>query len=251
MNFKDQTILVTGGTAGIGLELARAFHALGGHVIIAGRRQVLLQQITSAHPGMTGYVLDMADAAAVADFAKMVTAQHPALNMVVHNAGIMQAEQLSATPSDLQIAEDTIATNLLGPIRLTHALLPHMLGKPGSAIMTVSSGLAFVPLAITPTYSATKAAIHSWTQSLRHQLRDTGTRVIEIAPPAVQTDLMPGSRTNPNAMPLDEFITETMGLLQTEPTPDEVCVQRVGRLRQAEAAGTYDKVFGMVNNTPR
>lgn len=251
MNFSNQTILVTGGTAGIGLELAKAFHADGAHVIIAGRRQALLDQITADHPGMTGYPLDMSDAKAVRDFAVKVTAAHPALSIVVHNAGIMQAEQLTADPSPLSIAEDTIATNLMGPIRLTHALLPQIIGKPNSAIITVSSGLAFVPLAMTPTYSATKAAIHSWSQSLRQQLRDTGTRVLEIAPPAVQTDLMPGSKTNPNALPLDDFIAETMTILHSDPTPDEVCVERVKFLSNAEKEGRYDQVFQMLNGTPR
>ena len=247
MTFTGQTILITGATSGIGLELAKALQALGNKIIIAGRREALLTQITATHPGMVGYRLDMADGADIARFASAIVSNHPDLNVVIHNAGIMIAEELSATPSDLAVSEATIATNLLGPIRLTHALLPHLAALPEAAIVTVSSGLAFVPLALAPTYSATKAAIHSWSQSLRHQLAETPIKVLEIAPPGVQTDLMPGHAVNPQMMPLADFITETVERLQSQPTPDEVLVERVKFLRNAEREGRFDQVFAMLN----
>jgi uncharacterized oxidoreductase len=140
-----------------------------------------------------------------------------------------------------------ITTNPLGPNRLTAALLPHLRAQPSATIMTVSSGLAFVPLVATPTYSATKAAIHSWSQSLRSQLAGTGIDVIEIAPPAVATDLTPGHADNPNSMSLDAYIRETVELLETHPQGPENTVQRVLFLRNAEREGRYHQVFGALN----
>lgn len=244
MEITGNTILITGGGSGIGRALAEQFHARGNKVIIAGRRAGLLEEVAAANPGMATAVVDMAEAADIERFAAAVLAEHPDLNVVIHNAGIMQAEDVVAG-STLDVAEATIATNLLGPIRLNAALLPHLLGKARAAVMTVSSGLAFVPLTRTPTYSATKAAIHSWSQSLREQLAGTSVEVIEIAPPAVQTELMPGHDSDPNAMPLDAYIAETMALLERGET--EVLVERVGFLRGAEARGDYDAVFAALN----
>jgi len=167
MDTTGNTILVTGGGSGIGRGLAEAFHALGNHVIIAGSRKQALDETTSANPGMTSVTLDIEDPASIRSFAKQIARDYPGLNVLVNNAGIMRAEKLRAQPDDLADAEATIATNLLGPIRLTAALLPLLEKQARSAIMNVSSGLAFVPLALTPTYCATKAAIHSYTQSLR------------------------------------------------------------------------------------
>jgi len=245
MQMTGNTILITGGGSGIGRGLAEAFHALGNRVIVAGRRAAMLQEVVAAHPGMAAVVLDVADGAAMAPFAAQMAADYPALNVVIHNAGIMRAEDMRAEPYDLADAEATIATNLLGPIRLTSVLLPQLRRQERAALVTVSSGLAFVPLAMTPTYSATKAAIHSWSQSLRHQLASTAIEVIEIAPPAVATDLMARGRSNPMAQPLDDFIAETMALLaQGGP---EILVERVKRLRHAEAQGSYDAVFAALN----
>lgn len=245
MQNSGNTILLTGGTSGIGLALAQRFHTAGNTVIITGRRAALLDQITADHPGMIGHPLDVADAEAVRAFSARIAADHPALNVVIHNAGIMVAEDV--TGDFLDTAEATVVTNLLGPIRLTAALMPHLLEQPRATIMTVSSGLAFVPLVRTPTYSATKAAIHSWSQSLRAQLRDTGVEVLELAPPAVQTDLMPGHATDPNAMPLAEFIDEVMGILGQDPTPPLVGVKRLDFLSKAEAEGRYDQTFARLN----
>jgi uncharacterized oxidoreductase len=241
------TILITGGGAGIGRALAVALHARGNHVIVAGRRAAPLEELAQAVPGIATALLDVSDAADIARFAASVATEHPALNVVIHNAGIMIAEDITAEPYDLTHAEATIATNLLGPIRLTAALLPHLRTQEDATIVTVSSGLAFVPLVMTPTYNATKAAIHSWSQSLRQQLAGIGIGVIEIVPPAVATDLMPGHAENPNSMPLDAFIAETLSLFEAHPDGPENTVERVKFLRDAERSGQYDKVFAMLN----
>ncbi len=245
------TILITGATSGIGLGLAQRLHALGNRVILTGRRQALLDQATADRPGMTGIQNDITDPSAITALAARLSKDHPDLSVVIHNAGIMQAENLADDPTPLDLSEAMIATNLLGPIRLHQALLPRLLAQPTAKIITVSSGLAFVPLAATPTYSATKAAIHSWTQSLRAQLSATRISVHELAPPAVQTDLMPGQKDSPHAMPFDAFIDEVMSILAQDPVPDEVLVERVGFLRKAEADGSYAQVFEMLNGRYR
>lgn len=247
MDFTTSKILITGGNSGIGHGLAAALASRGARVIITGRNPGSLQAVLAANPGMEGYELDVTDAAAVGRFAKDLVEHHPDLNVVIHNAGIMEKEDMLAQVVDLDIVERTIATNLLGPIRLTAALLPHLRSKREAAVVTVSSGLAFVPRADTPTYGATKAAIHSWSQSLRHELRDTSVAVVEIAPPLVATELTPGQASNPRAMPLDDFISEAVGLLCTDPTPREVLVQRVMPQRTAEQTGNFDRVFAMIN----
>jgi uncharacterized oxidoreductase len=247
MNIGGNTILITGGGSGIGRGLAEALQAKGNKVIIAGRREAALAAVTAANPGMESVVLDVADGNAIAAFGARVARDWPSLNIVVHNAGIMTAEDIAGGDWDASVAEDIVTTNLLGPIRLTAALLPHLRAQPAASVVTVSSGLAFVPLAATPTYNATKAAIHSWSQSLRHQLRDTTVDVIEIAPPAVATDLMPGHAANPNSMPLEDYIAETLSLLEAHPKGPEILVERVKFLRNAESTGTYDHVFGLLN----
>ncbi|MFC7051906.1 SDR family oxidoreductase [Hansschlegelia quercus] len=246
MDLKGNTILITGGGSGIGRALAEAFLAAGSEVIISGRRQSALDEVTAANPGMKSVVFDIADANGVPGFAERLVADYPSLNAVLNNAGIMVDEDVKAGDY-LQTAEDTIATNLLGPIRLTAALLPHLLKQPRSAVLTVSSGLAFVPMVATPTYSATKAAIHSYSVALRRQLQGTPVEVIEIAPPYVRTTLQ-GERqaADPNAMPLEDFIAETMSLLG-EPGATEIIVKRCEPLRFAERRGEMDKVFERVN----
>ena len=251
MNPSGNTILITGGGSGIGRALAEALHALDNRVIIAGRRREALEATTAANPGMASLTLDVEDPAAIRAFAREVTAAHPALNVLVNNAGIMRAENLEAQPEHLGDAEAMVTTNLLGPIRLIAALLPSLQKQPRSTIINVSSGLAFVPLALTPTYSATKAALHSYTQALRHQLKGTSTEVIELVPPGVQTDLMPGSATNPQMMPLAEFTAEVISLLKARPDAPEICVERVKFLRLAEASGCFDATFEALNQPHR
>jgi len=246
MKLTGNTILITGGGTGIGRGLAESFHKLGNQVIIAGRRKQALDATTSANPGMKSVTLDIEDPAEIRSFAAKITSDYPALNVLINNAGIMRAEKLLAQPDDLVDAESIVTTNLLGPIRLTAALLPHLLRQEYSAIMNVSSGLAFVPLAMTPTYSATKAAIHAYTQSLRHQLKGTATDVVELIPPYVQTDLMNGA-ADPRAMPLAEFIAEVMNILGSLPNVSEVCVENVKRLRFAEKSGHYEEAFQGLN----
>lgn len=246
MKTTGNTILITGGATGIGQALATRFLALGNQVIITGRRQAILDQAVAAHPGLHAMAADVADPDSVRKLAAKLTATFPTLNAVIHNAGIMQPENL--LEHELTTAEATIATNLLGPIRLTAALLPHLLTRPDAAILTVSSGLAFMPLSLTPTYSATKAAIHSYSQSLRYQLRGKGVQVIEIAPPYVQTELMgPGQAADPRAMPLIDFADEVMSLLTSQPDAEEILVERVKFLRFAEVNGDYAKVFAHLN----
>lgn len=247
MDTRNDTILITGGGSGIGKAMAEALHARGAKVIIAGRRREALEAVAAANPGMAVETLDVADPADLVAFAARVVKAHPALNVVINNAGIMLAEDLAAETVDLSIVEQTIAINLLGPIRLTAALLPHLKSRPSATVVTVSSGLAFVPLAATPTYSATKAAIHSWSQALRTQLKDTSVAVLEWAPPAVATDLMPGHAQNPNSMPLADFTSESLGLFEVGGA-DEILVERVKFLRGAEARGDYAKVYSILND---
>lgn len=248
MNISGNTILITGGGSGIGRGLAEAFHKAGNQVIIAGRRREALAEATAANPGMKAISLDIADPKSIRAAAAQIAAEFPKLSVVVQNAGIMRPENLTAPPTELTDAEAMITTNLLGPMRLNAALLPHLRKQSKSTIMTVSSGLAFLPLAMTPTYCATKAAIHSYTLSLRWQLRATGVEVIELIPPYVQTELMgPMQAADPRAMPLADFIAEAMQILRTQPTVTEVCVERVKPLRFAAQPGEFDVAFKRLN----
>lgn len=246
MQHTGNTILITGGGSGIGRALAEASHKLGNKIIIAGRRKALLDEVVAANPGMEAVAFDVQDAASIKALATEVTNRFPSLNVLINNAGIMRTEKLTADPVDLTNAEAMVTTNLLGPIRLTAALLPHLQKQAQAAVMNVSSGLAYVPLAYTPTYCATKAAIHSYTESLRYQLRKTSVRVLELAPPYVQTELMDGAE-DPRAMPLAEFISEVMSILQQEPTPDQIYVERVKHLSHAVAEGRYAQTFAGLN----
>lgn len=241
MQMTGNTVLVTGGGTGIGRGLAESLHRLGNQVIIAARRSDQLQAAAQANPGMQTLSLDQGDPADIRRFATKLTDHYPDLNVVINNAGIQRVEDL--TSSNVGLAEQAIAVNLLGPIRLTSALLPSLLRRPHAAILNVTSCLAFMPSALTPTYCATKAALHSYTESLRFQLRDTSVQVIEIIPPQVQTALQGERGFDPRAMPLEEYITETMTLLQTQPQANEIVVERARALRFAERDGTYDDMY--------
>jgi uncharacterized oxidoreductase len=245
MKLSGNTILITGGGSGIGRELAHRFLALGNKVIVAGRRREALEEAVRGREAMFAIELDVADPASVEATARALVADHPDLNILINNAGIMASEDLSGS-RDLDIAEATVTTNLLGPIRLANALIDHLKSRPDSAIINLSSGLAFVPLVSAPTYSATKAAIHSYTMSLREQLKGQ-VEVIELIPPGVQTDLTPGQATREGYMPLDDYIDEVMSLLEIQPTPPEIAVQRVKFLRNAEAEGLFEQTFATLN----
>lgn len=251
MKTTNNTILITGGGSGIGRALAEAFHVLGNQVIISGRSQKTLDETTAANPGMKSLTVDMTDAASIRGFTKQLEEIFPSLNVVINNAGIMVPEDLLTQGADSDTAENTILTNLLGPIRLTSALLPLLRKQPHATLMNVTSGLAFVPLAMTPTYSATKAAMHSYTESLRHQLRETNVEVLELAPPYVATHLMGDQQAaDPRAMPLEEFISEVMDILTTQPAAKEILVKRVEPLRFSSVGGPekYAEVFQGLNS---
>ena len=248
MNLTGNTILVTGGGSGIGRGLATELRKLGNQVIIAGRRKTALDETTAANPGMKSVVLDIEDADGIRAFAAQLIDDYPTLNVLINNAGIMRVENLKSQQDDLADAESIVATNLLGPIRLTAALLPQLQKQPHATIMNVSCGLAFVPLAPTPTYCATKAALHSYTQSLRYQFKGTAIDVVELIPPYVATDLL-GGGSDPRAMPLDQFISEVMGLLKSQPNITEICVDNVKRLRFAADDGHYEEVFNGFNDS--
>lgn len=182
MQMTGNTVLVTGGGSGIGRGLAESFHRLGNQVIIAARRSDQLRAVAEANPGIQTLSLDQGDAADIRRFATEVTDHYPDLNVLINNAGIQRVEDL--TSGNVGLAEQSVAINLLGPMRLTASLLPALLRKSHATILNVTSGLAFMPSALTPTYCASKAALHSYTESLRFQLRDTSVQVIEIIPPA-------------------------------------------------------------------
>lgn len=248
MKLTDNTILITGGGSGIGRGLAEAFHALGNKVIIAGRRQKALEETTDANPGMACVTLDIDNPKSIRSFAEEMIEYHPGLNVLINNAGITRRENLKIAPDMLANSEAIIATNVLGPIRLTAALLPHLQNQPRATIINVSSGLGFVPFPAGPTYSASKAFLHSYTLSLRFQLKDTPVEVLEIIPPYVQTELGgPHQATDPRAMPLKDFIAETMENFKDQKAVEN-CVEKVKFLRFAEATGSFDKAFEMLGN---
>jgi len=249
MKQTGNTILITGGGSGIGAALAQRFHDLDNTVIVAGRRQAALEEAIAGRPNMHAITLDVDSDEGIADFAKRVLASHPALNVLINNAGIMRYEALD-TSRDLADAKATITTNLLGPIQLIDALIDHLKQQPGAAIVNVTSGLAFVPLTLAPTYSATKAAIHSYTISLREILKSQ-VEVIELAPPGVQTELTPGQEHRPGYQPLDEFADEVMALFAKVPTPEEILVERVHFLRDAESEGRFAETLVQLNERTR
>jgi uncharacterized oxidoreductase len=244
MKITGNTILITGGGSGIGRGLAEALHAWGNKIIIAGRRERSLQGTVAASPGMEYLVLDQDSAAGVRKLATELQERFPKLNVLVNNAGIQRVEDL--TSGEIADAEATINTNLLGPIRITAALIRQLMSQPEGAILNVSSALAMVPAAMMPSYCASKAAMHSYTQSLRYQLRNTPVQVIEIVPPWVQTELQGERGMNPKAMPLNEYISETMALLKNFPEAIEVVSERAKPMRFAER-GDYDAFFSKYN----
>lgn len=247
MNITGNTIFIPGATSGIGLALARRLSERGNTVIVGGRRVELLDEIAAANPGIDTVQIDTTDADSIREAAQTVLAAHPSLNVVIAMAGIMRPEDWKSPEGFLATAEATVTTNLLGPIRLIAAFIEHLRTMPDATIMTVSSGLAFAPLRVTPSYNATKAAIHMLSESLRLQLADTSVSVLELEPPAVRTTLMPGQETSDFAMPLDVFVTEVVELIETQPDATEIQVENVKFLRYGEARGDYAQVVETLN----
>ncbi|UST76559.1 SDR family NAD(P)-dependent oxidoreductase [Pseudomonas siliginis] len=236
MKLEANTIFITGGTSGIGRALAGALHQRGNKVIIAGRRQTLLAEIAQANPGIDTVQLDINDAQQIKDVAAEVIRRHPSLNVIINNAGIMPFDNAGSGAYDDELAVGLLQTNLLGPVRVSAAFVEHLKRQPEAYIINNSSVLAYLPLATTALYSATKAAIHSYSLSQRFMLRDTSVKVLEIAPPWVDTDLIHKSGDE-RAMPLDEFIEET--LIKLENATTEVLVDRVLPLRANQGANEH------------
>lgn len=245
MRITGHTIFLPGGTSGIGRGLALRFAERGNRVVIGGRRRQLLDEVAAQHDHIEAVEIDTADAASISAVSAEVQRRFPETDVLIPMAGIMRPEDVRRRDF-LDTAEATVATNLLGPIRLVAAFTEFLTAKPEAAILTVSSGLAFTPLPLTPTYNATKAAVHALSESWRVQLAGTGVQVIELVPPAVQTDLMPGPATA-QAMTLDDYLTETMALLEAEPDATEILVDRVKPLRFSERDGEYDGMLRMLS----
>ena len=249
MKTSGNTILITGGGSGIGRALAHRWHDAGNVVIVAGRRLDALGQTAAGRDNLHAVELDVDDGGGLKSALADLISRFPALNVLVNNAGIMRFEHIDSQ-RDLADAEQTIATNLLGPIRLIDGLVDQLASQADAAIINVTSGLAFVPLMSTPTYSATKAAMHSYTQSLRESLKGR-VEVIELAPPGVQTDLTPGQSTRPGYQPLEDFADEAFALLQQQPTPPEILVKNVLPFRHAERDGKHQEHFAMLSDVSR
>ena len=240
MKLTGNTIFITGGGSGIGRGLAEALHKLGNKVIISGRRRSHLNAVIAANPGMEAIELDVTDPASIERAAATLIADHPELNVLINNAGIMQPDTVAGKIDDALLTS-TISTNLLGPIRMTSALIEHLKTKNNAVVAYTSSVLAFVPLAVTGIYSSTKAALHSYVLSQRFMLRNTKVRVLEIAPPWVRTELM-NSQEAKQAMPLDQFIAQTMAMLGTD--ADEIVIDAAQQFRSNVGPNEHGFVNG-------
>lgn len=227
MKITGNTVFITGGGSGIGRGLAEALHNLGNKVIISGRRKERLDATTAANPGMRSVELNIEDSGSIKSVATKLVTDFPYLNVLINNAGIMLLDD-AAGVVDEQLLTSTVTTNVLGPIRVTSALIEHLKSQETATVIYNTSILAFVPLALTAVYSATKAALHSYVLSQRYKLKNTSVRVVEIAPPWVQTDLL-NSNEEPRAMPLGDFIRETIQALAVD--TDEALVRSVLPLR--------------------
>ena len=248
MKMTGNTILVTGGTSGIGRMLAEALHDRGNQVIVTGRRQELLDEVTSGRDHMAGMQFDLDNRALLPRFVSEVQARFPSLNVLVANAGISSVEDI-VNGWDMSAAEAMVETNILGTLRTVGALLPGLQRQSDAVIMATTSNLGFVPKAIFPTYCATKAFLHSWLQSLRYQLRHDPIEVLELAPPYVQTELTGRHQaSDPRGMSVEAFVAEVMGLLEAGDHPNgEVLVERSRTERTAERDGRYEAIYATMN----
>jgi uncharacterized oxidoreductase len=246
MNISGNTIFIPGATSGIGLALALRLQAAGNTVIVGGRRTDVLERLAAEHDFAT-VTIDTTDPASVFAARERVLDQHPDLNVLITMAGVMAGENVRIA-GFLDEAERIVDTNINGPLRLVAAFIEHLQTRPDSTLITVSSGLAFTPLAFTPTYNGTKAFIHQYSETIRLQLAETSVKVIELVPPAVQTELMPGNSENEHFLPLDAFADEVMVLLETQPDATEILVEAVKFLRFSEAEGRSDATLAAINS---
>lgn len=244
MKLTNRTVLIVGGTSGIGLELAHRFAKDGNTVVVGGRRP-------EPQDGLQSVRIDVTDPASVLRARDEVLAAHPDLDVVVTMSGVLLTEDLR-DPAHITDAENMVATNLLGTIRVIDAFAPHLIGRGAGTIITVSSGIAFLPFPLMATYGATKAAVHSYTESLRAHLAGTGVEVAELVPPAVATPAM--AKLNPAAVPVGAYLDEVMQLLAVEPTTREIIAEAALPLRWAERDGTYaallERRSAPLNNLP-
>jgi uncharacterized oxidoreductase len=244
MNTTGNTILITGGGSGIGRGLAEAFHKRGNIIVIAGRRENVLRQTAAANPGMEFIRMDTSKPEGITKAAAELKVRCPQLNVVINNAGVQRVHDFSQDGGyDDAAAQGEIETNISGVLRVTNAFLPQLKQQPAAAIVNLSSGLAFVPMARYPVYCGTKAFVHSFSMSLRHQLKNTTVKVIELAPPWVKTDLdaahpTPTVHEGMSPMPLEEFIAAAMSELATD--QDEL---KVAGAKYLYSGGVSDRLY--------
>ncbi len=243
MQLTDNTILITGGTSGLGLAFAEEFLRLGNTVIICGRRADRLAALAKLHPGLITYVADVSKAEERVALSAAITAAFPKLNVLINNAGVQYYNNI-VSDFDPMKAEHEIATNLTAPLHLVALFTDQLKAQPRSALINITSGLAYVPISFMPVYCATKAALRSATLSLRHQLRDTSVKVFEVAPPAVDTELGYQNRSDKSqshgGIPIAEFLQEAMAGLAAGNFET-----RVGGAKRMAAAP--EEMFGVLN----
>lgn len=246
MKTSGNTVFIAGGTSGIGLALALCMQEAGNTIIVGGRRTDVLEKLAAEH-GFGIVTIDTTDQSSVLAARDRVLATHPDLNVLVAMAGIMVAEDVT-TADFLEIAERTVQTNVLGPLRLISAFTEHLQTRLDAAILTVSSGLAHTPLRITPSYNGSKAFVHLFSETIRQQLADTSVQVIELCPPALRTELMPGASQVEGFLPLEDYIDQTWSILAAQPGVTEVVIDRVKPLRYSEVYGKYEETIAQLNS---
>jgi uncharacterized oxidoreductase len=244
MKLTGHTILITGGSSGIGLGFALEFLKHGNEIIVCGRNEARLKDVKAKHPQIHIKVCDVSIETHRIELAQWIAKNHPGTNFLVNNAGVQLNNQVAGN-ADMEKLNLEIGTNLVAPIHLNSLFIPHLKTRNESVIVNITSGLAFVPLAFMPVYCATKAAMHSYTMSLRHLLKDTTVKVFEIAPPAVDTNLGSDRRTDKSqshgGISIEEFLKEAMDGLTNDVY--ETAVGMAKGLREKR-----DNAFEFMNN---